>query len=55
MISHRERPKIDKTYRRDDQKIDVHPVTYLAKEMVKRNQILKTEMKMRKKEAEIRV
>lgn len=52
MISHRERPN-DATFR--NHQMDVHPVTYLAKEMVKHNDQLKKEMKMRKKEAEIKV
>jgi len=35
--------------------LDVHPVTYLSKEMVRHNEKLKREMKLRGREAEIKV
>lgn len=56
MISHRDHHDTRRdhfTYRQPLR--DVHPVTFLSKQMVRHNQRLKTEMGVRKKEAELQI
>lgn len=35
--------------------MDIHPVTYLAKEMVKRNEKMRRQLQLKRKEAEVKV
>ena len=53
MISHRDHTNSQKNEKKE--LLDVHPVTYLSKEMVRHNEKLKREMKLRGREAEIKV
>jgi hypothetical protein len=56
MISHRDHPDTRRQgYAHRQPAMDVHPVTFLSKQMAKHNQRLKAEMALRKKEAEAQV
>jgi hypothetical protein len=55
MISHRDHTNSQKNEKKEQAMLDVHPVTYLSKEMVRHNEKLKREMKLRGREAEIKV
>lgn len=56
MISHRDHSETRREgYTHRQPAMDVHPVTFLSKQMVRHNQRLKTEMALRKKEAELQV
>ena len=48
MISHREKHSND-SYSHRNSTLDIHPVTYLAKEMVKRNEKLRRQLQLKRK------
>lgn len=53
MISHTD--KHTQHYTQRSATLDIHPVTYLAKEMVKRNEKMRRQLQLKRKEAEVKV
>lgn len=49
MISHTD--KHSQSYTQRSASLDIHPVTYLAKEMVKRNEKMRRQLQLKRKEA----